>query len=266
MKKNRLLTLTILPLSLAFIGIYATTARSQLPPPSQGPTGSMSETFKNPHCPNKVSLEVSMKYPINTGNAKVDAFFEKMAADYMAENTRQARNFGPADCQITTHAFWHGDYKSFKPNPETLGVIINTSENGGGSGTFCVYLAYNFDLRTGREFDIKDFFINPGIGINGIYGYAYADLCKKTASHVAAEEVMGGQCGRDRNAPRKLLALRGSLDGLGHLVLTERGADLNFCHDELWHKLHGDYTLPIPKNTLIKFGARDFWGPSVPNF
>jgi hypothetical protein len=267
MKKNKLLTLTILALSLAFIGTYATTARSQLPPLYQGlPTGSMSETFRHPDCPNTTSSEVSVKYPINTGNAKVDAFIELKAAEIMAKQTSIYGKFVPDECKTNIKIYSHSEYKSFKPNPDTLGVIINTREYGGGNHVLCENLTYNFDLRTGRQIQIKDFFIDPRIGINGIYKFAYADFCNKPTPTYTQRRVLGGVCGSDRNAPRELLALSGSLDDLGHIVLTERGVDLNFCAWEIWSVFLGDYTISIPKNSLIKFGARDFWGPSIPKF
>jgi hypothetical protein len=266
MKKNRLLALTALALSLAFIGAYATPARSQLVFIPQGPTGTMSEIIGHPDCPNKLHMTISANYPIKTGNTQVDAFFRKQAADFMAEKKKSGWLLYADTCKSLSDAFAYYDYLAYKPNPETLGILRGIIYHEGGAHANNDNTTYNFDLRTGREIEIKDFFIDPRLGINGIYKFAYADLCNNSETHIAAHFVLGGKCGVDKNTPRKLLELSGSLNGLGHLVLTERGANLNFGAYEIWSYGQGDYILSIPKNTLIKFGARDFWGLSAPKF
>jgi hypothetical protein len=266
MKKNRILTFATLALSLVFIGAFATTAGSQRVFMPQGPTGSMSETVRHPYCPNKLHMEISAKYPIKTGNAQVDAFFKKKAADFMAEKMDSGWLSFSGSCDISSNAFAYYDYLAYHPNDETLGVLTGFRAHEGGAHPISGYKTYNFDLRTGREIEIKDFFVNPRIGINGLYKFAYTDLCRETATHSAAQGFMGGQCGVDRDAPKKLLELNGSLDGLGHLVLTNIGVDLNFAYYEIWTNSKDIYRLSVPNNTLKKLGARNFWGLYAPTF
>ncbi|MDR2339275.1 MAG: hypothetical protein LBF40_03960 [Deltaproteobacteria bacterium] len=266
MKKSRLLALAAMALSLAFIGTYATTAESQAPTDAQVQTGTLSETVWHPTCPKKMATDITVKYPENTGNDQVDAFFAEEAAKYLTIRKNEFLELEPYICEYNFRLYAKSGYKSFKPNPETLGVITSTESFTGGANSKITTQSNNFDLITGQEITIEDLFIDPRMGISGIYGFAYADLCNKTETHEAAWWVLTGKCGTDKKAPSKVLGLKGPLDKLGHLVLTERGADLNFIAYEIWSYGQGSYTLSIPKDTLIEFGAMDFWGQSASHF
>jgi hypothetical protein len=266
MKRNGLLAIAALALSLAFIGAYATAAGSQPSTSFPGKVGTISEMIRSPFCPNTAFLVFSMKYPKNTGNPQVDAFFQKRANDALEGYRRMVPEMEDIVCETGSNMHAYFDFLLYMPNPQTLGILETMDYYTGGAHGGTGHESFNFDLRTGRQIEIKDLFINPAIGISGIYAIAYADLCDQNAPHQGAREVFNTKCGEAGNPPRELLALSGPLSGLGHMVLTERGANLNFMAMEIWSFAQDDYTLPIPKNTLFKFGARDFWGQSAPNF
>jgi hypothetical protein len=264
MKKNILPAIAALALSFALIGTYATTAESQYP--SQETSVSISEMLRVPLCPNKNFLVFSMNYPTNTGNTQVDAFFQKHANDTMTEYKNMVADMGENECDMSSKM--HANINSIerKPNVATLGILETVEYYMGGAHGGTDVKSFNFDLRTGSQIGIKDFFVNPQMGISGVYGLTYADLCNQRASHGGATSIFGVDCGMGSNAPRELLALSGPLSDLGRMLLTEKGADLHFLAYEIWSFAQGDYTLSIPKDTLIKFSARDFWGERAPAF
>ncbi|MDR2339161.1 MAG: DUF3298 and DUF4163 domain-containing protein [Deltaproteobacteria bacterium] len=265
MKKNRFLALAVLAISLAFIGACVTTG-SKSPGASQGQPGTLSETVRNTKCPSKMAMDISAKYPINTGNAQVDAFFKGKADNYLSSMKNDDANSDEGNCSLGSNLYANSDYKSFKPNPETIGVLTTIETFTGGAHPNTELQSNNFDLRTGKEITIEDLFVKTRTGISGIYDLAYAELCKKTATHDAARAVLGGECGKDKRAPSQVFGLTGPLDNLGHMVLTEQGADLNFLSYDIWSYAQGNFTLPISKDTLRGLGARDFWGPTAPAF
>ncbi|MDR2199698.1 MAG: hypothetical protein LBR53_09650 [Deltaproteobacteria bacterium] len=230
------------------------------------PTGVASKTktdsVKHSLCPDKMALDIKILYPQNTGNAEVDAFFEKNALNYIKEVSEDTRNEALAkdySCAFSEHLYANGEFEASKPNPWVLGVLIATFDFRGGANEHTVYTAYNYDLGTGKEIGIADLFPNGKEGISKYYDHLYLNLCVKAPKEEEIEGFLGGRCGKDEKAPKAFLNLTGSLDKLGHLVLTETGATANFAPYQIRVGYLGPYTLKIPKEDLLAMGANDFW-------
>ncbi|MDR2199697.1 MAG: DUF4163 domain-containing protein [Deltaproteobacteria bacterium] len=225
-------------------------------------TATKTESVKHKICPDKMALDIKVNYPRKTGNSEVDAFFEKNAQDYIKNliETNQddvlAKDFS---CNFPEHLFANNEFEASKPNPGVLGVLITSTAFLGGAHGSEDFKAYNFDLATGKEITIAELFPNGKEGISRYYDFLYLDLCSKTPDHDPANYVLDGKCGEDKKAPKTILNLTGSLDKLGHLILTETGATANFVSYEIWAGFRGPYHLKIPKEALLAMGARDFW-------
>jgi hypothetical protein len=240
-----------------------------LPLAAQAPHGHAvatgTKTLSLPHriCPDKIALDITARYPKDTGNAQVDKLFEKVADDFVKKTAADAK----ADvlgkdlpCGYSSNLYANLTFKASKPDPYVLGVLLTREEFLGGAHPSYAFEAYNFDLATGKEIPLKTLFPNTKDGISKVYAFAYNDLCHKTARHEAARGVLGGVCGKDTSAPAALRSLSGGLGKLGNMVLTEKGAILSFHAYEIWSGAEGPLDLAIPAHDLVAMGAHDYWG------
>jgi hypothetical protein len=227
---------------------------------------SKTETVKHSVCPDKMALDLSAYYPEGTGSAAVDQFFENYAANFIHKQASEAQADAlknDSACSFDDNLFATADFQPFKSSPGTLAVLYTLSSFLGGAHPSLDYSSFNFDLASGRELAIADLFNDPKAGIGALYSYAYSELCSAKGGREAAQTVLGGTCGKDKKAPKALLALSGPLDSLGHMVLTETGASLNFTPLDLWSWSQGPFKLDIPKEKLLEMGAKDLWGELV---
>lgn len=251
---------------IAFLASCATPAREVVHPVKDHPfvtAKSKGESIKHLTCPTKIALDSTIVYPQDTGNAVVDQYFEKYSSDFL-ENSKTSYQESvlndPSVCTFDYNLFSHADFDSYKAGANTLGILYTLSSFVGGAHEELDYRAFNFNLTNGLEMHIKDLFPRPKTALPKLYNYVYTELCTATDAHGAASTVLGGTCGTDKLAPKEFSALNGSLDQIGHMILTADGANLNFLPLDLWSWAQGPYTLSIPKEKLIEFGAKDIWG------
>jgi hypothetical protein len=229
--------------------------------------GSATQKKSIPHtvCPEVLTLELSATYPKDTGNAEVDQFFLKNAIDYMADVEASSLEEDEVltngnKCSLAWELTTDMTFEATKPNDKVLGVLLDHNFFLGGAHPSHWYRSVNFDLGTGKEITIQDLFSDPQKGITGIYALAYGELCSEDNPQGPAKEVLGGVCGEAQKPPAELLAVTGSLDGLGHMTLTPEGARLSFQAYEIWTYSKGDYELEIPASALLALGSHDYWG------
>jgi hypothetical protein len=216
-----------------------------------------------PHslCPARRALVISVRYPKDTGNAKVDGFFAGYAGDFARGAKEDPPDLltGEGFCEFEGDFYANLDFQAHRPTPATLGVLLVANTYQGGAHESLDYRALNFDLATGRELQVQDLFPSPARGIAGLFLFASSELCRAQNGHDAAWNVLGGDCRNPGQPPQGLLSQRGPLGGLGNLVLTRDGAELNFGPYDLWSWSQGPFVLKVPKGELLGMGARDLW-------
>jgi hypothetical protein len=219
----------------------------------------LTDSIKNAKCPDSMALDASVAYPTATGSAAVDQYFADYAKKFVQSAAESDAAGDEGVCSLTSNLYQRADFNSYKPSPNILGVLYTIDSFTGGAHPDLNYASHNFDLAAGKEITIASLFPNPKDGIAKLYEYAYSDLCTASGARAAAQTVLGGTCGTDTKAPAALTNLKGPLDQLGHLVLTDAGALLSFSPYDIWSWSQGPYQLAIPKEKLIEMGAKNFW-------
>jgi hypothetical protein len=225
----------------------------------------LKESVRHKLCPDKISLDISVKYPSDTGNAKVDSLLEGEAKDFAAKAKAEGLA-GPLKmgfaCEFDENLFASSGFLAHFPGPGILSVLLTKEEFMGGAHADVSFGAHNFEMRSGEEIGFSNLFKSPRDGLSKLYDFARHDLCSITPSHARADRAFGVPCDNQGRAPADILGLSGPLDNMGHMVLTEAGAVMNFAPFEIWTTDKGPHQLAIPKEALLRMGAHDLWGGS----
>ncbi|MDR2199696.1 MAG: hypothetical protein LBR53_09640 [Deltaproteobacteria bacterium] len=268
MRKTFLKALFLLFLSLFLSqSAFSQSKPAEAADPSELFTGrAKRKTIKHRVCPETKAMSVAMKYPVNTGNPEVDGFFEKLAEGVLHDAESEYDWVITEDyiCESAAEPYSAAEFASYKAGPYTLGVLYAFDEYTSGPHGNQYFKSYNFDLRSGSEIQVKDLFPRTPYSLARLFLYAYSDLCFKTPRHEPADNVFDKPCGEGPAPSGDFLNTGGPLDNLGHMVLTSRGATLNFEAYQIWSYAQGPYELVIPRKLLLKMGAADLWGENPP--
>jgi hypothetical protein len=214
-----------------------------------------------------------VSFPRETGSAVTDARIAGLAEGWLAEaRARALRDVsGLRDpcAQVRDGAEGQGlfmeiSYSLFRPSPGLLGVLFTDRGFDGGPRAWLGYTAYTWRLGTGEPLAAADLFPDPDKGRAGIWNLVWAAVCGADPPRETLPSLFGGAPCTGKAPPpppEGFLAGAESLEDLGSLVLTEKGALLNVEPSSAWSWAEGPFILNIPRIELERLGADpSFWG------
>jgi hypothetical protein len=236
------------------------------PPAAQdeAKSGKITKNIKHQSCPDKIAADISASYPASTGSPKADALFKKIAEDYAAAAAASAEGGVLKEgyaCSFPANLYSELSFALFQPDPGTLGALFTAESFVGGAHADLSYRSATVSLESGGEVSIEELFPDTEKSLKALFALAHSKMCHPAPGRGAADLIFGIGCSSGPEAPEKFLALRGPLDGIGHMVLTESGANLNFAAWEIWAVSKGHFALPVLAEDLLAMGAKNFWAP-----
>jgi uncharacterized protein len=210
-------------------------------------------------CPGDVSFEIKMEYPQNTGSPKVDTIILAYAESWLKESVDLAnqtvndeamceREIGAADANL--------QYEYHALSSGILSILFTEYGYTGGAHGYLDFHAFNFNIPEERSLSLEDLFPNPKDSLPAYWAYLYSTICSggKTSMPSAFGQV-DCQPGRPPKAPVEFIGQANSLESLGGLVITPKGATINLEPYSAWSWAEGSLNLDIPKKDLLKIGA-----------
>ena len=224
----------------------------------------MSHTAISDNCDANV-LKISIYYPQNTGNEKVDQELEKAVKSTFDTQTAEVTTFfcdkefcGTASCDE-----WSSDrsFAVYAPSSDYLSVLFHEASFTGGAHGNSIFEVMNFNLKTSEKITLKDIFPDTDSSVEQYWNYVYAKWCAENGYKFPLHfsPVEGGCNTDDPENPRNYDGAK-TLDDLGRLVFTPKGVTLVLGPYESGSYVTGDQYLDIPKEDMIKMGASPvFW-------
>jgi hypothetical protein len=193
----------------------------------------------------------------------VDDELKEMADNWLETARDYAENviFLEDDpCSNALEYFNEISFEVFKPSDSLTGILFTDLGYNGGTHGYRVYQALNFDLKTGDFVQLTDLFPDPDKSLTEFFNVIYEDICDTPEpKHQTLPHFYGGvRCRKDQDKPKppkEFLAKVDSLENLGNLVLTAKGATVNIGPHSAWSWAEGPYILQIPKEKLLHMGG-----------
>jgi hypothetical protein len=221
----------------------------------------MSFSLHHSSCPEKVVQKTSVSYPQWTGSSIVDEELKSLADTWLDTAKTSAMDIlslESSPCERFPEYFNDITFEIYAPSKSMTSVLFTDLGYSGGVHGYRLYEAINFFLETGEQVELNDLFPEPGKSLPLFYSLIYHDVCREGTGHSTLPHFYGGAtCQRDKkpDAPRDFLARVVSLEDLGNLVLTEKGAMVNIGPHSAWSWAEGAYIFFIPKEKLVEIGA-----------
>jgi hypothetical protein len=254
---------------------------SQAPPASRlaFPPVKVTWSFEARHvsCTEAPVYTGTVSFPRETGSPAADARIAALAESWLAEARARALqdvSASPDPCAQVREGgegpglFMEITYRLFRPSPGILGTLFTDRGYDGGTRAWLGYTAFTWRLDTGEPLAPADVFPDPGKGRAGLWNLIWAATCGADPPKETLPRFYGGAPCSGKTAPpppEDFLADAETLEDLGSLVLTEKGALLSIDPSSAWSWAEGPFTLEIARAELESLGADPaFWGKERP--
>lgn len=236
---------------------------NRLPLPALMPqmvSKTISHDEASPDCANNI-LKISIYYPKGTGNAAIDQEIEKAVTDAFNSQINEIKTDGFCDkefCGTVSCEEWpvNRSFAVYAPSTGYISVLFNEVSFTGGAHGNSVFEVMNFDLKTGKRVTLADLFPDAEKSVPLYWDYVYGAWCSENGYKFPLHyQPAEGDCmAEDPDNPRNYEGVK-TIDDLGRLVFTNKGATIVLGPYESGSYATGERYLDIPKDELLKMGA-----------